>query len=195
MKVIEVTEKEVKAAFEVAKGEETKAVLAALFCKPEHTPSLDDYKSIKSYEDALAALGEEAPDFGTLPKHIVALMKLETVSRALWGRTFQPLPDAEGGKIYWFPWFALWTKDEIENRKDEFEGALLSANATNGAYAGFGYLGTFYRSSYSNADIGFRLCQETQEKAAYLGKTFIKLWADYLTFNFTVGDYYFPNNN
>ena len=54
MKVIEVTEKEVKAAFDAAKSDEVKNVLAALFCKPEDRvkPSLDDYKSIKTYEDA-----------------------------------------------------------------------------------------------------------------------------------------------
>lgn len=36
-------------------------------------------------------------------------------------------------------------------------GALLSANANNGANAGFGYLNTNNRSSNSNANIGFRL--------------------------------------
>lgn len=90
MKVIEVTEKEVKAAFDAAKSDEVKNVLAALFCKPEDRvkPSLDDYKSIKTYEDACEALGEEP--VGDLEdhvdKHIIALIKLETISRALWGK-------------------------------------------------------------------------------------------------------------
>lgn len=35
-------------------------------------------------------------------------------------------------------------------------GALLSANANNGANAGFGYLNTNNRSSNVNANIGFR---------------------------------------
>ncbi len=35
-------------------------------------------------------------------------------------------------------------------------GALLSANANNGANAGFGYLNTNNRSSNANANIGFR---------------------------------------
>lgn len=38
-------------------------------------------------------------------------------------------------------------------------GALLSATATYGAAAGFGSLITPYRSSYSNAHVGFRLCR------------------------------------
>lgn len=76
MKVIEVTEKEVKAAFDAAKSDEVKNVLAALFCKPEDRvkPSLDDYKSIKTYEDACEALGEEpVGDLGDhVDKHIIA---------------------------------------------------------------------------------------------------------------------------
>ena len=195
-KQIIVTEVEVKAALEVAKSQEVKDVLAALFCKPEKKPNLDDYKSIKTYEDACVALGEETPDFEALkaagvPAHQIALMKLETISRALWGKNWEPKPDAEGSNIMWYPWFALWTKQEIEDRKDQFNGALLSADANDGACAGFGALDACYRSSYASAHFGFRLCQETEEKAIYFGQQFIKLWAEYLAFNFTVGDFYF----
>ena len=70
----------------------------------------------------------------------------------------------------------------------EQRGALLSAHATNGAIAGFGYLDANHRSSHANADVGFRLCQETEEKAKYFGQQFIELWAEYLKFNFTVGN-------
>ncbi|MDD4592506.1 MAG: hypothetical protein PHG06_19075 [Parabacteroides sp.] len=38
-------------------------------------------------------------------------------------------------------------------------GALLGAVAHSGAGAGFGFLNTYYRSSYSNAYVGFRLCR------------------------------------
>ena len=70
----------------------------------------------------------------------------------------------------------------------EQRGALLSATANNGASAGFGFLFAVYRSSAANADFGFRLCQETEEKAKYFGQQFIELWAEYLKFNFTVGN-------
>lgn len=70
----------------------------------------------------------------------------------------------------------------------EQRGALLSAYANLGAYAGFGYLGASARSSRAAAYIGFRLCQETEEKAKYFGQQFIELWAEYLKFNFTVGN-------
>ena len=190
MKVIEVTEKEVKAAFDVAKSDEVKNVLAALFCKPEDRvkPSLDDYKSIKTYEDACEALGKEpVGDLGDhIDKHIIALIKLETISRALWGKDWQPKPDPNGSKYFYYPWFALYTQSEMDSMNEEDRGALLGADANDGANAGFGFLYALYRSSLSHANLGFRLCQETEEKAKYFGIQFKEIWADYLAFNFTV---------
>lgn len=190
MKVIEVKEKEVKAAFDAAKSDEVKNVLAALFCKPEDRvkPSLDDYKSIKTYEDACEALGEEpVGDLGDhVDKHIIALIKLETISRALWGKDWQPKPDPDGSKYFYYPWFALYTQSEMDSMNEEDRGALLGASANLGATAGFGSLNAAYRSSISYAPFGFRLCQETEEKAKYFGIQFKEIWADYLAFNFTV---------
>ena len=70
----------------------------------------------------------------------------------------------------------------------EQRGALFSASANLGATAGFGFLNATYRSSHADAYFGFRLCQETEEKAKYFGQQFIELWAEYLKFNFTVGN-------
>lgn len=202
MRKIEIEKPKLEAAFAVACGN-TRTVLLALFgedaVKPEK-PDYSDYRNIKTYEDACAALGvdpinetdESLNDLITrgiiAPRHI-ALMKLETISRALWGKDFEPIPDAEGSKIYYFPWFYLYTQSEIDNMDDEEKGALLSALATYGAYAGFGCLLAGNRSSDSIATLGFRLCQETGEKAVYFGKQFIKLWAEYLGYKFTVGDH------
>lgn len=174
-------------------------------------PTLDDYKTIKSYEDACDVLGlspilsenrnkalcAQFPDHydfrQNMPKHIIALMKLEIISRALWGKSFEPEPDAEGNKIYWYPWFALYTKDEVDRMSDEERkslcGALFGGYAGPGANAGFGCLYAHVRSSNSDADIGFRLCQETEEKAAYFGRQFIELWAEYLAYGFKVTEH------
>lgn len=204
-KKIFVTEVEVEAALKVAKSQEVKDVLAALFCKPENKPNLDDYKSIKSYEDACEAL-DISPIYSDnavkavcvninqhwdyrqeMPKHIIALMKLEVISRALWGRNWEPKPDPNGRETFWWPWFALYTQAEIDNMSDENKGALLGGYANSGANAGFGFLNANSRSSYALANIGFRLCQETEEKAEYFGRQFVELWAEYLKFNFEVG--------
>lgn len=215
-KKLEIYESNLNAAYQVANenggDERLIRLLDALTGKTategnRPKPSLDDYKTIQSYEDACEALDEtpilseerekalcaQFPDHWDyrqdMPKHIIALMKLETISRALWGRNFKPKPDGKGSQILWYPWFALYTQEEVDRMDEDQRGALLAAYAYYGTYAGFGCLFAYYRSSSSDANIGFRLCQETEEKAEYFGKQFIKLWADYLAFNFTVGDH------
>ena len=183
---------------------ETREALIALFgdesnfiSKPK--PTLDDYTTIRSYEDACEALSVE-PIFNEpnpimnlygveyeVEPHIIALMKLETISRALWGKNWKPEPDADGSKWFYYPVFALYTQQEIEDMDEDKRGGLLSANAGGGASAGFGCLDTYSRSSYPTAYAGFRLYQETREKALYFGKQFLELWAEYLKFGFEVG--------
>lgn len=207
---IQIEKEKVQAAYKDA-CDGVKEMLIKMFGKEvceAAKPTLDDYKTIKSYEDACEVLGltpilsenrnkalcAQFPDHydfrQNMPKHIIALMKLEIISRALWGKDFQPEPDAEGKKTYWYPWFSLYTKKEMEEMSEEnrksLRGALLAGGASHGAVAGFGSLATYGRSSYSIAYIDFRLCQETPEKAEYFGKQFIDLWAEYLAFGFKV---------
>ena len=194
-KKIEVSESNLKAALEVA-DESTRKVLVALFGNIEPAddskPSLKDYKSIRSYEDACKALGESV-DEKTLseagvPSHIIAQMKLELICKALWGGEVKVYPDPDGNRIYWYPWFALYNQNEIDNMNDKQRGCLLSATAGTGAIAGFGCLGALSRSSHSSAYSGFRLCLDTEEKAEYFGKQFLELWAEAIAFNFSVGE-------
>lgn len=157
-----------------------------------NTPNLKDYKTIKTYEDACTALGEKVDEVtltnAGVPKHIIALMKLELVCKALWGGEVKVYPDPNGNRTYYYPWFALYTKDEVERMDSEERGCLLSATASYGALAGFGSLGAYYRSSYSPAYGGFRLCLDTYEKARYFGTQFLELWTEYLAYNFKVGE-------
>lgn len=204
---LDITEQKVMAAIEAAgDNEPLKNAIKALFSVKEAVkPTIDDYTTIKTYEDACEALGispisttEQDDDNDVVqtdtehyvfPKHLVALYKLETISKALWGK-WQPKPDAKGGEYYYYPWFALWTDEEIKREADDFKkkGALLAANASYGSSAGFGCLSANSRSSAAAANLGFRLCQETEEKAMYFGRQFIDLWAEYLRFNFTTGE-------
>lgn len=192
-KKIEVSESNLKAAFEVA-DESTKKVLVALFGKIEPTddnkPSLKDYKSIRSYADACKALGEsvdeETLSKAGVPKHIIAQMKLELICKALWGGEVKVYPDPDGNRIYWYPWFALYNQSGIDGMSDKERGCLLSARASSGANAGFGCLVATYRSSRAHS--GFRLCLDTEEKAEYFGKQFLELWAEAIAFNFSVGE-------
>lgn len=212
--MIELTEEQVRQAFKKAESNEAKGILESLFPDvakelTKKKPTLDDYTSITSYEDACEALGiDPLPnkeihnkelniydydgDFiYQVPSHIVALIKLETISRALWGRNWEPKPDAEGRKTLYWPWFSLWAAEEIRDMGDTRKAAILSGYAYNETNAGFGALYACGRasSSYASASLGFRLCQETEEKARYFGsRHFVKLWAEYLQFNFEAGD-------
>lgn len=192
---LEVSKKALREAYKDA-DKSLKAALVKLFGEENCNvlvPSLDNYKSIKTYEDACEALGENPIDeteLESVDEHIIALMKLETISKAMWGHTFKPYADPTGNKWYYYPWFALYTEREIKEMDDEDKarGALLSAGAGAGAGAGFGCLGTTYRAAAAWAGDALRLCQENEEKARYFGTQFIELWAVYLRFGFTTGE-------
>ena len=199
--MITINKEKVAEAYQNASAE-TKEALKALFGNEiefKRKPTLDDYTTIKTYEDACEALGagpalnEPNPVmnlFGMeykVPPHIIALMKLETISRALWGRTWEPKPDAEGSKNFYYPVFALYTQQEIEDMDEDEREGLLFASANNSVTAGFNYMWTNNSSSHKSAGISSRLYQEDSEKAEYFGKQFLELWAEYLKFNFEVG--------
>lgn len=196
-KELKITSANYEAAYAMA-DDNTRKILAVLVGDNETTatpsqpaPSLSDYTTIRSYEDACVALGEsmdvEKLVAAGVPNHIIAQMKLEHICKALWGGENKCQPTADGSKVWWYPVMALWTPGEISNMSDDERRALLSARATSGAYAGFGYLIAYSRSSYSYAYSGFRLCLDTEEKAEYFGKQFVELWAEAYAYNFTVG--------
>lgn len=196
-KELKITSANYEAAYAMA-DDNTRKILAVLVGDNETTatpsrpaPSLSDYTTIRSYEDACVALGEsldvEKLVAAGVPNHIIAQMKLEHICKALWGGENKCQPTADGSKVWWYPVMALWTPGEISNMSDDERGALLSAAAIHGAAAGFGYLTARRRSSYSLANSGFRLCLDTEEKAEYFGKQFVELWAEAYAYNFTVG--------
>lgn len=163
-----------------------------------NTPNLKDYKTIKTYDDACVALGEKIDEVvltnAGVPKHIIALMKLELVCKALWGGEVKVYPDTNGNRTYYYPWFALYTKDEVERMDSKQRGSLLFADIAFEAYesweyTGWGFAGTDCRSSFSDTYSGFRLCLDTHEKAIYFGTRFLGLWTEYLAYNFKVGEH------
>lgn len=196
-KELKITSANYEAAYAMA-DDNTRKILAVLVGDNETTatpsrpaPSLSDYTTIRSYEDACEALGEsldvERLVAAGVPNHIIAQMKLEHICKALWGGENKCQPTADGSKVWWYPVMALWTPNEISNMSDDERGALLSAYASGGAVAGFGYLAALGRSSWAGAVGAFRLCLDTEEKAEYFGKQFVELWAEAYAYNFTVG--------
>lgn len=196
-KELKITSANYEAAYAMA-DDNTRKILAVLVGDNETTatpsrpaPSLSDYTTIRSYEDACEALGEsldvEKLVAAGVPAHIIAQMKLEHICKALWGGENKCQPTADGSKVWWYPVMALWTPNEISNMSDDERRALLSAGANAGAGAGFGYLYANNRSSWAYAAGAFRLCLDTEEKAEYFGKQFVELWAEAYAYNFTVG--------
>lgn len=196
-KELKITSANYEAAYAMA-DDNTRKILAVLVGDNETTatpsqpaPSLSDYTTIRSYEDACVALGEsmdvEKLVAAGVPNHIIAQMKLEHICKALWGGENKCQPTADGSKVWWYPVMALWTPGEISNMSDDERRALLSATAYAGANAGFGCLSATPRSSWAHASGAFRLCLDTEEKAEYFGKQFVELWAEAYAYNFTVG--------
>lgn len=97
----------------------------------------------------------------TVPDGYIAISELPladcypwTLAQSINGYSF---PDKSGGSPTTGICDQFWTAYDDGGRG--WYGALLSATAHTGALAGFGFLYTHYRSSYSIADVGFRLCR------------------------------------
>lgn len=145
---------------------------------------------VRSYEDALAVLGEDAFPFDKvcpdMTKDEIAYIKLKTIVRSLnegW------VPELKEGEYRYYPWYYLYTQEELDNmeqnEKDkrkllEFGGLLFGGHANGGTIAGFGCANTDYTPSNTNANVGSRLCLKSDELATYCGKQFIELWFEFL---------------
>lgn len=146
---------------------------------------------IKTFEDAMIATGMTIPylsdeQLKQFPNDIVAFLKLRIICAALNGlteTTLNEFPTFHEDEYRWFPWFTLWTQDEIDSMtEDEKErrGLLfVGSNANLGSQCGLSASVASYGFSYSYAYIGSRLALKTEELAIYCGKQFIELWADF----------------
>ena len=109
---------------------------------------------------------------------IVAYLQLRIITSALnegWK------PQFKEDEIRWFPYFALWSKDEIDkmsdDEKDDKHIFMWGGGSDNWASVGSS-------SSYSeggwmlpNASHGYRLTYKTQELATYAGLQFASVYA------------------
>jgi hypothetical protein len=123
-----------------------------------------DYTTIKTFEDACAALQlspTALPDFSMMPeKHQKALLahaKLIIVAEAL-NAGWQPNWN-DTDEYKYVPWF------EIDASEDK--------------PSGFGFSGSYCDFWYSGARVGSRLCFRTRDLALYAGKQFEELYKDY----------------
>lgn len=187
----------VKQEFDNANNQEVRDALTRIFGALEYRT----FQDVKTYEDALKVLGDDKLDFPALPaiptnektigRRIAianrAFIKLTTIRAAI--LKLEGVKECNDDGYMYYPWFALWTKEEMENmskeeKKNIFpipENLLLGAgSAYFGSNAGFGYTGTDARCSRTGAGSAVLLCLPTREMAEYFGRQFIDIWCDYL---------------
>lgn len=145
---------------------------------------------VKTFEDACRELGEdnhfveqyrvieEDAVFTSDGHDIFTYLKLRIIAAALnegWKPQFTE--DEER----WYPWFMLWTEEELSEKSDEWKADrhLISTGDYSGDWAGFAFSTSFDAPSGSGAVFDSRLCFKSEALATYCGQQFIKLWADF----------------
>lgn len=170
--------------------DEQKAMLEIIFGK-DTFKSKDITERIKTFEDACKELGSDHPlvlayqntnlrdaEVANDNKDIIAYMKLRIIVAALnegWEPQFIP------GEYRWFPYFVLYTKDEIDEMDEKTRARVVyRSNHSANANGGVSYASSSYDSAYVNAYIGSRLAFKTDDLAEYAGKQFIEIYADFM---------------
>lgn len=197
--IIEIQKSNALAAYDAAReagADSTMKVLEALFGEETFKPK-DVTERIKTFEDACRELGDDH-QFVLAYKELlhtatrenvfleaygldmIAYMKLRIICAALnegW------IPQFISGERRYYPWFWLYTEQEIQDMDEEekIDRHLIPTGgyANRGAGAGFAYARSNFAPSYTNANFGSRLCLKSEALAVYCGKQFIDLWADF----------------
>ena len=185
---MEIKIENVKAAFNTA-DESGKKLLLALFpeLSSETAQKADNRpvtERIKTFEDAMLELGEEHPfvkewHLGeNLSPELEAYLQLRVICAAL-NEGWEPKFTEDESR--WYPWFWLYTRDEIE-RMDEQQKQdrnLMFTGDYITDYAGFACARSDSAPSGTTSPVGSRLCLKSEALAVYCGKQFIDLWADF----------------
>ena len=147
---------------------------------------------IKTVEDACNELGEEnvlvqayrTAEFNTSGNQndvsdVVAYLKLRVISEAL-NEGWEPQFTTD--ECRWYPWFYLYTQEEIDRMDEEKKKKLLlfGSSSSLGAYCGLASADSSNAWSESDAGVSARLSVKSEALAKYFGQQFIDIWADYL---------------
>ena len=148
-------------------------------------PEKDVRKRIKTFEDACREIGIDAEAWNRdkislgLEPDVLAFLKLRIIVKAL-NEGWEPQFTEDECRYY--PWFILYTREEY-NKLDEEEKSRVvcrSGNSVAGALGGVSCADAHFDSSLTGASIGVRLAFKTSELAAYCGRQFLDIWADFV---------------
>lgn len=169
---------------------EEKNLLEQLFGKEIFKPT-DVRVRIKTFEEALDELELRSADGDkyaeslyddwhkviTENNDLTAFLKLRIITEALnegWR------PQFVKGERRWYPYFRLYTKEEIEKMDDEIKARMVArSNYYALAYGGVSFAVAYKDSASVFAISGSRLAYKTEELAEYAGKQFIDIYADF----------------
>lgn len=152
----------------------------------------DIKERIKTFEDAVNAIGEDHPlvaqykaitnafkeDDNNL--HMFAYTRIAIIAEALnegWR------PEYTENEYRYYPWFGLYTQEEYDEMDDDDkECCRFVGRSGSFAYANGGLVcaSASHGSAYSYARIGSRLAFKSRDLAIYCGKQFIDIWINYL---------------
>lgn len=144
---------------------------------------------IKTFEDAVKATGMTIPlddnQLSYLPKDVVAYMKLRIIAAALNGLTedtIDEFPKFTDDEYRYYPWFYLYTQEEIDKMDKEKKKKLwlFVGSSNNGSFCGLAYAASLSTWSKSDANVSARIAVKSESIAKYFGKQFVDIWSDYV---------------
>lgn len=192
-KKIEIERSKLMEAYKAA-NDEQKQLLINLYGKDIFKPA-DVRERIKTFEDACRELDSRCEDNhplvsefevlqgyfcenDNLSKDILAYLQLRIICAALnegWEPTFA------NEEYRWYPWFVIYTKDELARMDEEKRRRVVGRSSSNAyAFGGLVYASAYYASSSSDSGDGSRLAFKSEELADYAGKQFIEIYADFV---------------
>lgn len=152
----------------VAEWKETNGVMTlVLVDEVDNRPVTE---RIKTFEDAVHSTGMKLPfddnQLSCIPKDVVAYMKLRIIAAALNElneSTLDDFPRFIAGEKRWYPWFYIYTQEDIGKMGEGDKKNLLS-------------YGTW---ASSPSALSARIAVKSESLARYFGRQFIEIWADY----------------
>lgn len=158
----------------------------------EALKSQDIKERIKTFEDAVNAIGEDHPlvaQYKTINSafkeadnnlHLFAYTRLAIIAEALnegWR------PEYTEDEYRYYPWFGLYTQEEYDDMDDEDKERCRFVGRSGShayAYGGLVCANAHPGSAHSHTNVGSRLAFKSRELAIYCGKQFIEIWINYL---------------
>ena len=150
---------------------------------------------IKTFEDARKEVGRlaeggnevlanllcdyESNAGNILTKSTLAYMKLCIIAAALndgWE------PQFKKEEYRWYPWFYIYTQEEIDNMDEEKKKSLWLFGGGSGdlANGGIACADSYAAGLASGANRSARLAVKSESLAKYFGQQFIDIWSDYV---------------